>query len=61
MRRILVVLLMLLAGASARAADRVTVLLDWFVNPDHAPILVAQQIGAYAAEGLVCRWCGSAR
>jgi putative hydroxymethylpyrimidine transport system substrate-binding protein len=43
---------MLLAGAPARAADRVTVLLDWFVNPDHAPILVAQQIGAYAAEGL---------
>ena len=36
----------------AYAADHITVLLDWFVNPDHAPILVAQQIGAYRAAGL---------
>jgi putative hydroxymethylpyrimidine transport system substrate-binding protein len=36
----------------AAAADHLTVLLDWFINPDHAPILVAQQIGAYAAENL---------
>ena len=27
-------------------------MLDWFINPDHAPLLVAQQIGAYAAEDL---------
>ena len=36
----------------AQAADHFSVILDWFINPDHAPILVAQQIGAYAAEGL---------
>ena len=36
----------------AAAADHLTVLLDWFVNPDHAPILVAQQIGAFARAGL---------
>ena len=46
------VIVLLLAAAPARAADRLTVLLDWFVNPDHAPILAAQQIGAYAAENL---------
>jgi putative hydroxymethylpyrimidine transport system substrate-binding protein len=47
----LLLLFVLLAGPAC-AADRLTVLLDWFVNPDHAPILAAQQIGAYAAEGL---------
>ncbi len=36
----------------ARAADKLTVLLDWFVNPDHAPLFVADYIGAYKAEGL---------
>ncbi len=36
----------------AAAADHLTVLLDWFVNPNHAPILVAQQIGAFAKENL---------
>jgi putative hydroxymethylpyrimidine transport system substrate-binding protein len=41
----------LLCGPAA-AADHLTVLLDWFVNPDHAPILVAQQIGAFARAGL---------
>jgi putative hydroxymethylpyrimidine transport system substrate-binding protein len=51
--RILIALMVFLAApCAAQAADRLTVLLDWFVNPDHAPILVAQQIGAYAAEGL---------
>ncbi len=39
-------------SASAHAADTYKVVLDWFINPDHAPILVAQQIGAYKAEGL---------
>ncbi len=36
----------------ASAADRLTVLLDWFVNPDHAPLIVAQEKGFFAAEGL---------
>lgn len=37
---------------SAHAADKVTVMLDWFINPDHAPILVANSIGAFKEEGL---------
>ncbi len=49
---LLLAVLLLTLGPAARAADRLTVLLDWFINPDHAPILVAQQIGAYRAEGL---------
>jgi putative hydroxymethylpyrimidine transport system substrate-binding protein len=26
--------------------------LDWYINPDHAPIMVAEQIGAFKAQGL---------
>ncbi|HEY0123786.1 MAG TPA: ABC transporter substrate-binding protein [Rhizobium sp.] len=39
-------------ASSAHAAEKVTVLLDWFINPDHAPILVAEQIGAFKNAGL---------
>jgi len=43
----------LLAIASpAGVADKLTVLLDWFVNPDHGPLIVAQQRGMFAAAGL---------
>ena len=38
--------------AAAAPPQRLTVLLDWFVNPNHAPILVAQQSGAFARAGL---------
>jgi putative hydroxymethylpyrimidine transport system substrate-binding protein len=41
-----------LASVTAHADDKLTVLLDWFVNPDHAPLFAAQYIGAYKAEGL---------
>ena len=34
---------MLAASPAAAAADKLTLLLDWFVNPDHAPIIVAEQ------------------
>jgi putative hydroxymethylpyrimidine transport system substrate-binding protein len=36
----------------AWAGDKLTVLLDWFVNPDHAPLMVAEYIGAYRQAGL---------
>src|SRR5690606_15191918 len=29
-----------------------TVLLEWFVNPDHAPLVVAQQLGLFDKAGL---------
>ena len=35
-----------------RAADQLTLLLDWFVNPDHAPIIVADERGYFADAGL---------
>ena len=36
-----------LARAQAARAP-LTLLLDWFVNPDHAPIIVAQEGGHFA-------------
>jgi putative hydroxymethylpyrimidine transport system substrate-binding protein len=42
----------LILPGPAAAADRLTLLLDWFVNPDHAPILVAEARGYFAAAGL---------
>lgn len=38
--------------APAAAADKLTVLLDWYVNPDHAPLIVAQEKGFFKAHGL---------
>ncbi len=43
---------MLLTAAPVQAADKLTVLLDWFTNPDHAPVITAQAKGFFAAEGL---------
>jgi putative hydroxymethylpyrimidine transport system substrate-binding protein len=40
------------AGKPAAKADKLTVLLDWFVNPDHGPIVIAEENGYFADEGL---------
>lgn len=42
----------LATAAPATAAEKVTLILDWFVNPDHAPLVVAQEKGFFADEGL---------
>jgi putative hydroxymethylpyrimidine transport system substrate-binding protein len=42
----------LLAAAPARAADKLILLLDWYVNPDHAQLIVAKEKGFFADEGL---------
>ena len=41
-----------LASVPATAQDRLTLMLDWFVNPDHGPIVIAEEKGFFAAEGL---------
>jgi len=38
--------------APAAAADKLTLVLDWFVNPDHGPIIIAQENGYFADESL---------
>ena len=51
MRNILAILAIMTA-APALAADKVTLLLDWFVNPDHGPIIIAEENGYFAEQGL---------
>lgn len=42
-----------LAGRPALASgEKLTVMLDWFVNPDHAPLVVAKALGLFTAAGL---------
>jgi len=45
---------MMVAGtiAPAAATDKITVLLDWFVNPDHGPIIIAEEKGYFKDAGL---------
>jgi putative hydroxymethylpyrimidine transport system substrate-binding protein len=42
----------LVTSLPAFAEDKLTVLLDWFVNPDHAPLFVAREKGYFREVGL---------
>ncbi len=42
----------LMAATPAMAADKMTLLLDWFINPDHGPIIVAAENGYFEEVGL---------
>lgn len=50
--RLLTFLAAMLAAAPAMAADKMTLILDWFVNPDHGPIIVAEELGYFDEAGL---------
>ena len=39
-------------GGGAQAQEKLTVLLEWFVNPDHAPLVVAKELGLFEKAGL---------
>lgn len=47
-----VLLLGIAVSSAAHAAEKLTVMLDWFVNPDHATLLIAQERGYFAEAGL---------
>ena len=51
-RLALIVTLFFLAAMPAGAAERLTVLLDWFVNPDHAALVIAKERGMFEEAGL---------
>ena len=37
---------------NAIADDKITLLLDWFINPDHGPVIIANERGIFKEEGL---------
>lgn len=45
-------LALLFFAAPLEANDKLTIVLDWFVNPDHGPIIVAQELGFFGEQGL---------
>lgn len=47
-----VVFFSLFFSSQAFAATKMTVLLDWFINPDHAPLFVALEKGYFKDQGL---------
>ncbi len=49
---VLATTLCLFMSNGAMAATKMTVLLDWFVNPDHAPLFVAKEKGFFKERGL---------
>lgn len=54
MKKVMLMLAALLIAAAApvQAAQKVRLLLDWFVNPNHAAIFAAKESGAFARQGL---------
>ncbi|MGI9406028.1 MAG: ABC transporter substrate-binding protein [Hyphomicrobiaceae bacterium] len=49
---ILAILFAIFTTTPAFAADKMTLILDWFVNPDHGPIVVAKEKGYFRDAGL---------
>ena len=52
LQRVAIALLLVSAGRAAEAATELTVLLDWFVNPDHAALVIAKERGFFADADL---------
>lgn len=49
---IITVFFYLLVTPTAFAAEKLTVMLDWFVNPDHGPLILAKEKGFFKAHDL---------
>jgi len=45
-------LLVALSSAAASAREKLTLVLDWSINPDHAPLYVAKEKGYFREAGL---------
>jgi NitT/TauT family transport system substrate-binding protein len=51
-RRLLLALCALIAAGPASAADKVVLMLNWYVYGEHAPFYYGKEKGIYAAEGI---------
>jgi putative hydroxymethylpyrimidine transport system substrate-binding protein len=48
----LIPLFLLLTANNLAAKDKMTLLLDWFINPDHGPIIIAKEKGYFSDQNL---------
>lgn len=64
MKNILLIILCFFSAVSLAATpaktEKLTVMLDWFPNPDHAPLVIAQQQGFFQEQGLDVELIGPA-
>lgn len=60
MKKIIFVLLTAIYSSCAFSADKLTVLLDWFANPSHAPLFVAEEKGFFQQQNLSVALIGPA-
>jgi putative hydroxymethylpyrimidine transport system substrate-binding protein len=51
MKKLYLILLLTLPFQSS-ANDKLTLILDWFINPDHGPIIIAEEKGYFKDVGL---------
>ena len=49
------ILIGLTASFTSLAKEKISLMLDWYVNPDHAAIIVAQQKGFFEKNN-ICRF-----
>ncbi len=52
MKHLLTASILGILALPVQAQDRLSIMLDWFVNPNHAPIVLAQELGYFAEAGL---------
>ena len=45
-------------AAAPKTPEKLTVILDWFPNPNHAPLIIAAQKGFFKEEGLEVKLIG---
>lgn len=52
MKRLLLTVVLLLLAANPAAAEKITLMLDWFPNVDHLPVYTADRLGFFSEAGL---------
>lgn len=60
MRNLIILMLTLIFSSSIFAQEKIVVLLDWFLNPSHAPLFVAQEKGFFKEQNLEVNLIGPA-
>ena len=48
----IILIISFMSLTSAYTDDKVTLLLDWFINPDHGPVIIASEKGIFKDAGL---------
>ena len=52
MKKFILIVTLLLSNIAFAKAEELTVILDWFANPNHAPLFVAKTQGYFLDENL---------